>query len=120
MAEFVKLQVPEELKKSQLDLLGRISKTGKIKIGLNECTKMVERGQAKLIVMAEDVMPPEIIMHLPLICKEKNIPFTYVEKKEELGKAVGIEVSTAAITVLDEGETKKEFSELLRKLKELK
>ena len=118
MAEFVKFSVPEELRARQAGLLEKIKKSGKVKIGANEATKAAERGVAKLVVIAEDVTPPEIVMHLPLICKEKNIPYSYVSTKKGLGQYVGIEVGTAAIAVLDEGDTKKEFSEFTKKLHE--
>lgn len=118
MAEFVKFSVPEELRARQAGLLEKIRKSGKVRIGANEATKAAERGVAKLIVIAEDVSPPEIVMHLPLICREKNIPYSYVSTKKGLGQYVGIEVGTAAIAVLDEGEVKKEFAEFTKKLLE--
>lgn len=119
MAEYVKFQVPDELKARQATLLEKIAKTGKVRIGSNEATKAAERGTAKLIVIAEDVTPPEIVMHLPLICKEKNIPFTYVSTKKGLGQYSGLNVGSAAIAVLDEGDTKKDFADLTKKLQEL-
>lgn len=119
MAEYVKFSVPEELKARQASLLEKIKKTGKVRIGANEATKAAERGTAKLIVIAEDVSPPEIVMHLPIICREKNIPVSFVSTKKGLGQYVGVEVGTAAIAVLDEGDTKKDFSDFTRKLQEI-
>jgi large subunit ribosomal protein L7Ae len=119
MADIVKLQVPKELKDKQLVILEKVKKTGKIRIGINEVTKAVERGTAKLVVIAEDVSPPEIVMHLPVLCKEKNIPFTYVDTRKELGEKTGVTVSAAAIALIDEGEAKKELVDLVKKLKEL-
>ncbi len=119
MAEYVKFSVPEEMRAKQAGLLEKIAKSGKVRIGSNEATKAAERGTAKLIVIAEDVTPPEIVMHLPLICKEKNIPFSYVSTKKGLGQYIGIDVGSAAIAVLDEGEAKKEFADFAKKLQEL-
>ena len=68
--------------------------TGKIKKGTNEVTKQIERGNAKLVVYAKDVNPPEVVMHLPLLCKEKGIPCAEVPSKEELGAAAGIQVAS--------------------------
>jgi len=45
---------------------------------MNEVTKSIERQLAKLIVMAEDVSPPEILFHIPLLCEEKGIPYAYL------------------------------------------
>ena len=119
MADFIKFSVPEELRARQAGLLEKIKKGGKVRVGANEATKAAERGVAKLVVIAEDVSPPEIVMHLPLICKEKNIPFSYVSTKKGLGQYVGLEVGTAAIAVVDEGETKKEFADFTKKLQEI-
>ncbi len=86
--------------------------TGKIKKGSNEVTKAIERGQAKLVVYAKDVNPKEIVMHLPLLCKEKNIPCVEVDTKDALGTAAGLPVGTAAIAITEEGDAKSVIKEL--------
>ena len=80
--------------------------TGKIRKGANETTKAIEKGEAKLVVYAADVSPKEIIMHLPLLCKEKNILCVEVSRKEDLGAAAGLAVGTAAVAVVNEGDAK--------------
>ena len=80
-------------------------KTGKVYKGVNEVTKSVERGQAKLVVYAEDVSPKEITQHLPTLCDEKGIPYATVYSKKKLGVAAGINVGTAAVAVMDAGES---------------
>lgn len=92
--------------------------TGKIRKGTNEATKMIERGDAKLVVYAKDVNPPEIVMHLPVLAKEKGIPCIAVPSKEELGAAAGIGVSTAAVAIIKEGESKKIIKEIEESLKQ--
>ncbi len=91
--------------------------TGKISKGANETTKAIEKGVAKLVVYAEDVSPKEIIMHLPLLCKEKNIPCFGVSKKDDLGAAAGLAVSTAAVAVVKEGEAKSAIESLAKSSK---
>jgi large subunit ribosomal protein L7Ae len=88
--------------------------TGKVKIGTNEATKAIERGVAKLIVAAEDVQPKEIIMHLSPLCNEKKIPYATVQSKQELGRAAGIDVPTAAIAIIQEGDAKRDIEELAK------
>jgi large subunit ribosomal protein L7Ae len=78
--------------------------TGKIKKGVNEVTKILERGQAKLVVIASDANPKEITLHLPVIGKEKGIPVVIVPSKEELGAAAGLAVSTVAVAIVDAGD----------------
>lgn len=88
--------------------------SGKIRKGANETTKAVEKGDAKLVVYASDVNPKEVIMHLPLLCKEKNVLCVAVSKKEDLGAAAGLGVGTAAVAVVKEGEAKAALEELMR------
>lgn len=81
-------------------------KTGKIKKGVNEATKAVERNVAKLVVVAEDVSPAEVIMHLEPLCNEKGIPFVKVPSREELGAAAGLRVPTSSVVIIKEGNAK--------------
>ena len=86
--------------------------TGKVKKGVNEVTKALERGTAKLVVYAKDVQPQEIVMHLPVLAKEKGIPCIEVPSKDELGTAAGIGRSTGAVAVINEGDAKKVIEDL--------
>lgn len=86
--------------------------TGKIRKGINEATKAIEKGQAKLVAIAKDVNPPEVTMHIPLLCKEKNIPLVEIATKEELGASAGIGVGTSAVAITQEGEAKKIIKEI--------
>ena len=88
--------------------------TGKIRKGANEATKAIEKGQAKLVVYAEDVTPREIILHLPLLCKDKNVPCIAVSKKEDLGAAAGLMLSTAAVAIVKEGDAKAAIDQLVK------
>lgn len=93
-------------------IVEKARKTGKIDKGVNEVTKAVELGVAKLVVYASDVEPKEIVLHLPPLCKEKGILCQEVDSKEKLGVAAGIPVSTAAVAVVNSGEADKEISSL--------
>lgn len=79
-------------------------KTGKLKKGSNEVTKALEKGEALLVVVAKDTQPKEIVMHLPLLSKEKGVKYVEVETKEELGAAAGLPLGTAAVAITEAGE----------------
>lgn len=115
-----KFKVPKDVADRVLQTLEMARNTGKVKKGTNEVTKTVERGNAKLVVIAEDVQPPEIVMHLPVLCDEKKIPFVYVPSKDELGRAAGINVQTAAACITEPGEAKDMIAEIENKIKELR
>jgi large subunit ribosomal protein L7Ae len=75
---------------------------GAIKKGANEVTKALEKGKAKMVVIAEDASPKEIVMHIPLLAKEKGVPCHTVPTREELGAAAGIKVGTVAVAIMSE------------------
>ena len=98
-------------------IVEKAKKTGKVDKGTNEVTKAIELGVAKLVVYAADVTPKEIVAHLPVLCKEKNILCVEVDSKQKLGVAVGIPVSTAAVAVIQAGEADKEIAQVKSKQK---
>ncbi|MFX0105938.1 MAG: ribosomal L7Ae/L30e/S12e/Gadd45 family protein [Candidatus Hodarchaeota archaeon] len=88
---------------------------------MNEVTKSIERVQAKFVVMAEDVSPPEILFHIPLLCEEKGIPYGYISTKKELGNVVRINVSSSAIAIENTGTGNDNIlNDIIKKLDEIK
>ncbi|XP_049280009.1 NHP2-like protein 1 homolog [Anopheles funestus] len=72
--------------------------------GANEATKTLNRGLSEFIVMAADAEPIEIILHLPLLCEDKNVPYVFVRSKQALGRACGVSRPIVACSVtIDEG-----------------
>lgn len=105
-----------ELADKALEAVEMAKVTGKIKKGSNEVTKAIERQTAKLVVYAKDVTPPEVIMHLPLLSKEKGVPCIEVSSKEELGAAAGLTVPTASVAILKEGDSARVIKEIVAAL----
>lgn len=115
-----KFQIPKELVAKVLQAVEIARNTGKIRKGTNETTKTIERGEAKLVVIAENVQPEEITMHLPVLCNEKKCDYVYISSKEELGRSAGINVGTAAACIVDPGEAKDLVAEIIKKVEEIK
>ena len=67
--------------------------------GANEATKTLNRGLSEFIVMAADAEPLEIILHLPLLCEDKNVPYVFVRSKQALGRACGVSRPIIACSV---------------------
>ncbi|MBW3019035.1 ribosomal L7Ae/L30e/S12e/Gadd45 family protein [Candidatus Woesearchaeota archaeon] len=102
----------DDVTEKALEAVEVAKNTGKIKKGVNEATKALERGTAKLVVYAKDVQPAELTMHFAALAKEKDIPCIEVASKEELGTAAGIGVPTTAVAIINEGEAKKLIEEI--------
>ncbi len=117
---FVKFEVPDDLSKKTLEAFELAKESGKVRRGTNEVTKSVERGRAKLVAIAVDVSPPEIVMHLPILCEEKGVPYTYVPSKRALGEATGISVPAASACIEEEGEAKGLVKEIVSEIEKIK
>jgi len=111
MAEVVK-----ELQDKAYEAIELAKKSGKIKKGTNEVTKAVERGNAKLVIVANNINPREVIMHIEPLCKEKDIPYVLVESKEDLGAAAGLPVGSSAVAIIKEGDSLSIIKEIKVKL----
>lgn len=112
-AFYVKFEVPKDIADKAYQLVQIARDSGKVKKGTNESTKAVERAVAKLVLIAEDVDPPQVVAHLPILCDERKIPYLFVPSKLDLGRAAGIDVGCAAISVLDGGEGSKSLKEVV-------
>jgi large subunit ribosomal protein L7Ae len=117
---YVKYEMPKEIVDAAYEALSIASKTGAVRKGTNEATKAVERGITKLVVIAEDVDPPEVIAHLPLLCDERKIPYMFVPSKDQLGSAVGIDVPCAAACIIKEGDATGLVKEIVTRIEQVK
>ncbi|MFO7793411.1 MAG: 50S ribosomal protein L7Ae [Candidatus Nanohaloarchaea archaeon] len=114
-----KFEPNDSLAEKTYNVIETAADTGKIAVGTNEVTKSVERNNADLVVIAGDVSPEEIVMHLPALAEEKDIPYTFVPEKEELGLAAGINVQSATIAVTQSGNAEDEVDDVAEKAAEL-
>ena len=114
---YVKFEVEKEIIEASYEALKIASKTGSIRKGTNETTKSVERGNAKIVMIAGDVDPPEVVAHLPILCEERKIPFLFVPSKSQLGSAIGIDVPSAAVCITESGEAKDLVKEIAERVK---
>lgn len=108
--------VSKEVSQKALQLVEMAKNVNGLRKGTNETTKAIERGISKLVVIASDVEPKEIVMHLPALCEEKKIPYVYVPSKIELGRAAGIDVPSAAIGLVDVGDGKELLKDIVGQL----
>jgi len=117
---YVKFEVPKEIADAAYEALQIAAKSGVVKKGTNEATKAIERAQAKLVIIAEDVEPPEVVAHLPLLCEERKIPYVFVPNKEKIGGALGIDVPAAAACIIKEGDASGLIKEIVTRIEQLR
>jgi large subunit ribosomal protein L7Ae len=104
---YVKFEVSKELADAAYEALQIAAKTGTVRKGTNETTK-------------EDVQPPEVVAHLPLLCEERKIPYIFVPNKEKIGSAIGIDVPASAASIVKEGEATGLVKEIVTRLEQMK
>ncbi len=90
----------EQLSVTILDLIQQAANYKQVKRGANEVTKALNRGQSAFVILAADAEPIEILMHLPLLCEDKNVPYCFVRSKTALGRACGISRVVISCTVV--------------------
>ncbi len=117
---YIKFDIPKEVADAAYEALQMANQTGQVRKGTNETTKAVERGQAKLVVIAEDVDPPEVVAHLPLLCEERKIPYVFVPNKRKLGTSAGIDVPAASASITNAGDASALINEISSRIEELK
>jgi len=98
-----------------LDVTQQAANYKQLKKGANEATKTLNRGIAELIIMAADAEPLEILLHLPLLCEDKNVPYVFVPHKQALGRSCGVSRPVIACSI-----TTNEGSQLKNQIQQLK
>jgi large subunit ribosomal protein L7Ae len=113
---YVKTETPKEVQDAAYEALQIASQTGKVRRGTNETTKAIEKAQAKLVIIAENVEPPEVVAHLPIICEERKIPYVFVPDKAKIGTAIGIDVPAASACITEPGDATGLIKEITTRL----
>jgi len=92
-------------------------KKPELKFGISRVTRYVEQKRAKLVLIAHDVEPVEIVLWLPALCKKMEVPYCIVKGKANLGKLVGYHTATCAAFLNINGSDKPAFDKLLQAVK---
>jgi large subunit ribosomal protein L7Ae len=117
---YVKFETPKDLVNEVYEAVRLARQSGKVRKGTNETTKAIERGVSKLVVIAEDVQPPEVVAHLPILCEERNAAYIFVPSKQQLGESLGIDVGSAAATIVDAGDAQHIVDQVINSISNLK
>lgn len=120
MPVYVDFDVPADLEEDALEALEVARDTGSVKKGTNETTKAVERGNAALVYVAEDVQPEEVVMHLPELADERGVPYLFVDRQDDIGHAAGLTVGSAAAAIVDPGEASGQVEDITETVEELR
>jgi large subunit ribosomal protein L7Ae len=113
---YVKFEVSGDVVSKTYEALQMVKQSGKVRKGANEVTKSVEQGLATFVVIAGDVEPEEVVVHIPKICEQKKIAYSFVPSKLELGKSIGLNVPCTAVAVENAGSAQHAVNDIISKV----
>lgn len=104
-----------------MNLLQQALNYNQLRKGANEATKTLNRGLADIIVMAADTEPIEILLHLPLLCEDKNVPYIFVRSKQALGRACGVSrpIVACSVTTNEGSQLKSQITSIQQEIERL-
>ncbi|NIP67463.1 50S ribosomal protein L7ae [Candidatus Bathyarchaeota archaeon] len=117
---YVKFETPKEVADAAYEALQIATRSGQVRKGTNETTKAIERAEAELVVIAEDVDPPEVVAHIPLLCEERKIPYVFVPSKSKIGTSSGIDVPAASACITESGDAASLVKEISSRVGDLR
>ncbi|XP_063699135.1 NHP2-like protein 1 homolog [Culicoides brevitarsis] len=104
-----------------MNLIQQAHNYNQLRRGANEATKTLNRGLSEFIVMAADTEPLEILLHLPLLCEDKNVPYVFVRSKQALGRACGVSrpIVACSVTVNEGSQLKSQIVSIQQEIERL-
>lgn len=104
-----------------MNLLQQALNYNQLRKGANEATKTLNRGLSDIIIMAADTEPIEILMHLPLLCEDKNVPYIFVRSKQALGRACGVSrpIVACSVTTNEGSQLKSQITSIQQEIERL-
>ncbi|KAL0231243.1 hypothetical protein GEMRC1_010648 [Eukaryota sp. GEM-RC1] len=113
-------------KKARLRSLAEAAADGKtvrqntplsVQHGINHVASLVESKQARLVVIAHDVEPIELVVWLPALCRKMDVPYCIIKSKSRLGELAHMKTtSCVAVTDIKDAD-KPEFAKLVETIK---
>lgn len=104
-----------------MNLLQQALNYNQLRKGANEATKTLNRGLADIVVLAGDTEPIEILLHLPLLCEDKNVPYVFVRSKQALGRACGVSrpIVACSVTTNEGSQLKSQITSIQQEIERL-
>merc|ERR1711982_285933 len=115
-----------EAKKNRLMEMAQQKKAGEevktkkpivLKYGLNHVTTLVENKEAKLVIIAHDVEPIEMVCWLPALCRKKDVAYCIIKGKSRLGQLVHKKSASCVAFTAVQNEDKKDLDTLINNFK---
>ncbi|KAI6368369.1 hypothetical protein MCOR25_004666 [Pyricularia grisea] len=102
----------DKVQKKVLKAIKKATKKHALLRGVKEVNKALRKAPTKtatttevpgVVIIAGDISPAEVIMHLPVYCEERNVPYLFVPSRAELGAAAKTKRPTSVVMLLAQG-----------------
>jgi len=111
----LKLRAEEQAKSGKPDQPTK--RPNVLRSGMNTVTTLVEKKKAQLVVIAHDVEPIELVLHLPALCRKMGIPYCIVKGKARIGKLVHLKTCSAVALTDVQADDKSGLSKTIEAIK---
>jgi large subunit ribosomal protein L7Ae len=85
--------------------------------GLQEVTRAIEKNTARLVVIASNVDPIELVLWMPTLCRAQKVPYAIVKDKARLGELTGQKNCAVVALKSVHAEDEAELASLIKSVK---
>ncbi|XP_053573007.1 H/ACA ribonucleoprotein complex subunit 2 [Bombina bombina] len=108
-----------KLTKKLYKCIKKATKEKNIRRGVKEVQKFINKGEKGIVVMAGDTLPVEVYCHIPVMCEDRSIPYTYVPSKSDLGAAAGSKRPTCVIMIKSHSDYQEAYDDCMEDVEAL-
>nr|CAG4635859.1 EOG090X0JRW [Artemia franciscana] len=87
--------------------------------GLKDVQGRIRKGESGMVVFAGDVTPIDIMCHMPGVCEDKGLPYTYTPSRQDIGTAMGVKRGSLMVLIRPHEEYKDLYDEVVEEVKKL-
>ncbi|KAL0994703.1 hypothetical protein UPYG_G00126020 [Umbra pygmaea] len=109
----------KKLSKKLYKCVKKASKLKKIRRGVKEVQKFINKGEKGIVVLAADILPIDVYCHLPVMCEDRNLPYAYIPSKVDLGSSAGSKRPTCVIMIKPHEDYQEAFDECFEEVSAL-
>jgi len=96
------LNLKEKTLQKAYSCLEKAAESKKLLRGIKQVAKAIRTKKKGLVIMAGNVTPADVVLHLPIMCVNNEVPFFFVDNRKELGEASKIKRNTCCVMLRDD------------------
>jgi len=118
-AVVAKPMASKKFAKKVYKLIKKGTKAKSIRSGLKDVQSRIRKGETGLVIFAGDVTPVDVMVHMPVVCEDKQIPYIYTPSRMDLGAAMGVKRGCLMILVKEHDDIKELYDEVSKEINKI-